>query len=112
MLKIKIIVLCLMLSGALYSLQQAISGVDSLKYNALPENIYSSYMDMEDKAEYYLKSNEGYVTVYEDREFKTGIRRTDIECNKLRRADRAMLEKGIPVRDRQQLLQLLEDLKS
>ena len=40
------------------------------------------------------------------------LRMTDIETALLRRADRAMLEKGIPAEDLAEVLALLEDLGS
>ena len=112
MLKLKIVLLCLMLSGALYTGAQAIAKVNSLRKNSLPEEIYSVYESRSPAAEYYVKSADGYVTVYRDRKFEEALRVTEIESGSLREADKAMLEKGIPVRDRAELLQLLEDLGS
>ncbi len=112
MIKLKITLLCLLLSGALYSGAMAIEKVNGLRNSALPKEVYSSYSAQSETAEYYLKSSSGFVTVFKDRNFKTALRVTEIESDSLRKADRAMLEKGIPVRDRKQLLQLLEDLGS
>ena len=54
---------------------------------------------------------DGVIAVYKSGENRP-TRMTDIETALLRRADRAMLEKGIPAEDLAEVLALLEDLGS
>ena len=49
---------------------------------------------------------------FRDNEDLKPVTVTAIEVSNLRGADRAMLEKGIPVSDKSELLELLEDLGS
>ena len=60
----------------------------------------------------YLRESGGYVAVFETGRSREPLRVTRIELKCLRAADRAMVEAGIPVLSRQELLQLLEDLGS
>ena len=112
MLKLKIALLCLMLSGALYTGAQAIGKVNSLRKNPIPEKIYADFTARSEQAEYYLKAFGGYVGIFEDEDFEKLLRLTEVELINLRDGDRAMLEKGIPIMDRKQLLEILEDIAS
>ena len=58
------------------------------------------------------KSCDGFVAVYTASRSRAPESVTAIEVASLRSADRAMIERGIPVADRQELLELLEDLGS
>ncbi|MDO4982754.1 MAG: hypothetical protein Q4E35_04265 [Eubacteriales bacterium] len=78
----------------------------------LPKDIYSRYVQRQDAARYLLKSYDGVVAVYDADKHRTPLKITVIETSRLRNADRAMLEKGIPVASKVQLLELLEDLGS
>lgn len=78
----------------------------------VPEEVYASFEGREDSAEFFLRPCSGFVAVYEGRRGKTPLTVTDIELVNLRGADRALLQKGIPVEDRRELLRLLEDLGS
>ena len=79
---------------------------------ALPKEIYSRFAQRQEAAEYYLKSCDGLVAVYKSQKQRVPLKMTAIETSALRTADRAMLEKGIPVVNKEQLLALLEDLGS
>ena len=59
-----------------------------------------------------LRGDAGYVAVYEKAKDREPVSVTGIELKCLREADRAMLEAGIPVINRRELLLLLEDLGS
>lgn len=111
-LKIKIAILFLLLSAALYSGAQAIGSVEKNRQCSLPEKIYGEFEEKAADAQFYVKNSGGYVTVFEDRHYRNPLRVTEIETDCLRKADIAMLEKGIPVTDRTELLRLLEDLGS
>ena len=79
---------------------------------ALPHEIYDRFAARTEGAVCYLRGSGGYVAVFERSLDREPLRVTDIELRSLRRADRAMLEAGIPVLSRQELLLLLEDLGS
>ena len=73
---------------------------------------YAQYGERAENAEFFLRSSGGYVAVYTGQKEKEPVTVTAIEVSNLRGADRAMLEKGIPVSDKSELLELLEDLGS
>lgn len=89
---------------ALRSLRRPLTG--------LPEEIYESYAARADSARYFLRDRAGRVAVFEGRRSRDPAELTRIETGNLRLADRAMLEAGLPVVDRTELLMLLEDLGS
>jgi len=100
---------------ALAATLMTVAAARSLNYERedfLPEEIYADYSENAERAEYYLGSSEGYVAVFPSAKDKIPLTTTGIEVEGLRSADKAMLEKGIPVTDRQELLKLLEDLGS
>ena len=78
----------------------------------IPEEVYAGLEGREDSAEFFLRPCDGFVAVYSGRREKTPVSVTDIELANLRGADRALLQKGIPVENRRELLRLLEDLGS
>ena len=59
-----------------------------------------------------MRAHDGYVAVYTGKRASELSDVTQIEVDGLRTADKAMLEKGIPVVSRTELLTLLEDLGS
>lgn len=89
------------------------SAAGSLKRDGepLPEEIYAAYADRSG-TEYLLKNRDGFIAVYKAETDRDPVSVTSIELAGLRKADRAMIEKGIPVLDRVELLKLLEDLGS
>lgn len=104
---LSVLVLAAAVSG--YSALRSIRrGIDS----AFPEEVYAQFTVGGNDAEFYLRSRDGYVAVYSGSRGRSPVTVTDIEVAGLRGTDRAMLESGIPVADRQTLLYLLEDLGS
>ena len=77
----------------------------------IPAEVYARYQAKSGRARYLLREKDGFVAVYQSGENRP-LRMTDIETPLLRRADRAMLEKGIPAEDLAEVLALLEDLGS
>lgn len=63
-------------------------------------------------AEYILRDYEGYVSVFDAQQDRTPLQITAIEVSALRQTDRDLLQGGISVGNREQLLLLLEDLGS
>lgn len=64
------------------------------------------------QAEYIVRDYEGYVGVFDADRDRTPLQVTAIEVSALRQTDRDLLQGGISVGDREQLLLLLEDLGS
>ncbi len=100
---------------SLAALRAGIAAYKSIRpyaLSVLPEDIYLKYSTRLDNAAYCLKSCGGYVAVYDTEHPRTPLNITVIETAFLRDVDRAMLDKGIPVENDVQLLELLEDLGS
>lgn len=98
-------------AAAAWSAVAAFESLQPPELYALPQEIYADYVAADQQAQYRLEARGNYVAVCSGKGDKT-LLVTDIELNGLRGADRAMIEMGIPVTDRQQLLLLLEDLGS
>ena len=64
------------------------------------------------EAEYVLREYEGCVAVFSSVGDTSPMTLTDIEVGTLREADRQILNTGLAVADREELLTLLEDLGS
>lgn len=111
-LKIKLTLLALAAAAAAYTGAGAVRSLRPASRDVLPAEIYARYSAREESAEYFLKDCDGFVAVYKGAKGRAPETVTAIEIASLRGADRAMLEKGIPVADRQELLALLEDLGS
>lgn len=111
-LKLRIALLVLLATAALYTGGEAYRSLKPSRNSLVPEDIYSSFQARAEDAQFFLKSSGGYVAVYEDERYRSPLTVTGIETSCLRGADRAMLEEGIPVSDRRELLLLLEDLGS
>lgn len=78
----------------------------------VPEELYARFAARTEEAEFYLRGSDGYVAVFRGARARQPESVTGIELGGLRTVDRAMVEKGIPVLDRKELLLLLEDLGS
>ncbi len=100
-----------LLALAAHSAASALTSVRSPWAAALPREVYSGYA-LEGTAPFTLRTRSGLVAVYEGENTRTPALVTQIETPLLRRADQAMLEKGIPAPDREAMLKLLEDLGS
>lgn len=99
-------------AAAVYTGARACRSLRPAVRDALPAEIYARYSSREESAEYFLKNCDGFVAVYRSTKGRAPESVTAIEIAGLRAADRAMLERGIPVSDRQELLALLEDFGS
>ena len=110
-LRTRIALLLCLAAAAVYTGGEALKRLEPAK-TELPEEIYSAYAANEKQAEYFLKNRGGYVAVYTGKRASELSDVTQIEVDGLRTADKAMLEKGIPVVSRTELLTLLEDLGS
>lgn len=107
---LKLALLGLMTSLAVFS---ALSAFSTLRHteDLIPAEVYAQYRAKGGRAQYVLRESEGRVAVFRSGK-NTPERLTQIETAALRRADRAMLAKGIPAEDLGELLTLLEDLGS
>lgn len=110
--RIKIGLLVCLAMGAVFTGIEAVRTLRPDTADTVPETVYAQYGEREDSAEFYLRVSGGYVAVFTGRREKEPVTVTAIEVSNLRGADRAMLERGIPVSDKNELLELLEDLGS
>ncbi len=106
----RIVLLAVMVTLALSSVRGALGTIRRTE-ELIPAEVYARYQAKSGRAMYLLREKDGFVAVYRSGE-RSPLRMTDIETPLLRRADRAMLEKGIPAEDLRELLSLLEDLGS
>ena len=111
-LKLRMVLLLGLISLACYSAAGAARSLQPPLQRLLPEAIYEDLSRSAPRARFYLGGREGYVAVFQGKRDRVPLSLTGIELQSLRLADRAMLEKGIPVSDEEALLQLLEDLGS
>lgn len=110
--KLRLGLLIFLAVGAIFAGAEAYRSLRPVVSDTVPQEVYARFEANAGDAEYYLGSCEGYVAVYRERRDKAPMTVTTIEVSELRLADRAMIEKGIPVLDREELLYLLEDLGS
>ena len=110
--RIRAALLLVLTAAACYTAGEAYRTLLPRTRDQIPMQIYTAFTAEAEQAQYFLKNCEGYVAVYGDAAYKTAPALTSIATAELRSADRAMLEKGIPVRGRSELLTLLEDLGS
>ena len=60
-------------------------------------------------AQFVLRDYQGYVSVFAPKETREPVQITAIRTDSLRRADQRLLESGLTVGSREQLILLLED---
>ena len=110
--RLKLALLMCLTAAALYIGVEAYRGLQPERSSELPEELYARFLARAEDAEFYLRGSGAYVAVYSSPRDREPVSVTGIELGGLRGADRAMLEEGIPVTDRKELLLLLEDLGS
>lgn len=103
--RIKVPLLCVFVGAALISSGAAVKSLSTAESTAPPK---AAVKGSKDDALYWLYDSDGYVAVYGIGEIEI----TDIETETLNDYDRKLLKEGIPVKDKAQLLTLLEDLGS
>ncbi len=111
-LKLKTALLLFLMGAAAFTGAEALRSLKSAPGPDFPEEIYEKFSLYADKAAFVLRQAGDYVTVCPGKGGRGSPERTGIELRGLRKADRAMIEEGLPVRSRRELLQLLEDLGS
>ena len=109
--KTRLALLMFLAAAAIYTGAEAAASLHK-EIEGLPHEIYETYAVHAASARYYLRPSQGRVAVYGGKKAREPEEITGIELKTLRRADRAMLEAGLPVPDRDTLLTLLEDLGS
>lgn len=109
-LRLRIALLMTLLAAAAFTGAEAWRNLRQTEDMNLPHEIYDSFAARAEGAICYLRASEGYVAVYPSARSREPLRVTGIELKTLRAADAAMVEAGIPVLSRQELLLLLEDL--
>ena len=105
------LLLCLT-AAAVFSAAEAFRSIQPPANARLPKEIYERFAVRAEAAEYVLKDSGRYVAVFDKAKSREPLSVTGIELRCLREADRAMIEAGIPVISRRELLLLLEDLGS
>lgn len=111
-LRIRAALLMLLAVTAVYTALEAYSSLQPVRADLMPEEMLTALFGTGEDARYYLRSCDGFVAVYSNARSRTPESVTAIETSGLRGTDRAMLDRGIPVTDRETLLALLEDLGS
>lgn len=111
-LRIRIALLLLLSIGAMYTGAEAFKSIQPQKSYTLSDELSARLVHKEAGARYYLRDCDGFVAVFADSRGRSPMSVTSIEVSGLRSTDRAMIERGIPVSDRTELLELLEDLGS
>ena len=111
-LKARIALLLLLMGGALFTGAEALRSLRPAPGEHFPEEIYARFARNADRALYTLRREGEFLAIYPGKRGRDAPVITGIELHGLRRADRAMIEQGLPVGSRQELLQLLEDLGS
>ena len=110
--RLRMALLICLAAAALYTGAEAWRSLRPVQKSDLPEELYARFVAQADKAEFYIKDRDGYVAVFNGERDREPLTVTGIELGELRNADRAMVQEGIPVPDRKELLLLLEDLGS
>ncbi len=110
--RLRIALLLLLAGAAVFTGAEAWRGLRAPEDASLPHEIYDAYAARAEGAICYLRESGGRVAGFETARSREPLRVTGIELKNLRSADRAMVQAGIPVLSRQELLLLLEDLGS
>ena len=108
----KIALLLILMGAAAFTGAEALRSLRRQPGEAFPEEVYAKFARYADSAVYVLREGGGFVAVYPGKNGREEPRTTEIALESLRRADRAMIRLGLPVRSRPELLALLEDLGS
>ena len=111
-LRLRIALLMCAAAAAVFAGTEAYRSLRPEEKKIIPEEIYARYAAGAENAQFFLKNSDGYIAVYEKERDKKPMVITSIELSCLRSVDKAMIEAGLPVSDRWELLQLLEDLGS
>lgn len=107
---LKIALMLMMCALAALSAFGAVSTIRAAE-DMIPHEVYAQYHAKGARAEFMLREEDGRIAVYRSGE-RSAAQLTDIETAILRRADRAMLARGIPAENMDEVLSLLEDLGS
>lgn len=110
--RIRAALLVLLAVTAAFTAMEAYSSLQPVRSDWPPEEMFTALFGTAEDAEYYLKNCDGFVAVYAGVRSRSPESITAIETSGLRGTDKAMLERGIPVTDKETLLALLEDLGS
>ena len=111
-LRIRIALLLMLIGAAAFTGAEALRSLRRPPGESFPEEIYARFARSAESASYILREEGDYISVFPAGRLRGEGQCTGIELKSLRRADRAMIRQGLPVRTRMELLQLLEDLGS
>ena len=99
-LRLRMALLMCLMAAAVFTGAEAWRGLRPVRESKLPAELYAPFAAGADTAEFFLRQSGDYVGVFSG------------QLEELRVVDRAMIEAGLPVADRKELLLLLEDLGS
>ena len=111
-LRLRVALLMCLAAAAVFTGAEAFRSLKPQRGGELSPELYAPYASQADSAEFFIRGSGGYVAVFGGRRDKEPVAVTAISLAKLRSVDRAMVERGIPVADRKELLSLLEDFGS
>ena len=106
MFKLKITVLCVMLSAAVLSVAVTASAV------LMEKSESAACFARPVESSYVLRDYEGYVAVFVENDPGCPMTVTDIEVGTLRELDRRLLQTGMKISSHENLMMTLEDLNS
>jgi len=109
--KLRIALLLCLMGAAAFTGLEALHSLRRSPGPSFPEELYAPFARNAESASFFLRQEDGYVAVFPAGRGEA-LRVTAIPLQSLRRVDRAMIQAGLPVRSRTELLQLLEDLGS
>jgi len=107
--RLKMTVMCVLVLCALGLSIKAAGGINSAA-EELEMQLEAAHTE-KSEAQFVIRSLGGYLAVY-GRDCAEPLTVTDIELSSLPDADREAIAEGLPVRDRTELLTLLEDFGS
>ena len=111
-LRLRMALLMCLMAAAVFTGAEAWRGLRPVRESKLPAELYAPFAAGAATAEFFLRQSGDYVGVFSGRRARQPLSITGIELEELRVVDRAMIEAGLPVADRKELLLLLEDLGS
>ena len=111
-LRLKIALLLMLMGSAAFTGAEALRSLRTAPGTGVPEELYRQFARNAETAVFFLRQEGDYVAVYPARRDREALRVTGIELRGLRKGDEARSREGLPVKNMQEMLQLLEDLGS
>lgn len=113
--KLKFVITIIMLAGALTCAAFAAVSPSYGELTAIAEsgkNVTDTVSESTPEDGFVISDHDGYIAIFTAGDTETPITVTDIEVSTLRECDRMLLERGVEISSREELLMLLEDFGS